>query len=413
MKKLIWTLQLAVFIFSSSTCFSQDTFSKVSKSENRNYYKFDAQIDSIKNGDPTNLNYEWASNLYSLKSNYKNYLSIWDSIPLNNNIKISIDSTFIGNSYNTKSAKDYIIEQSKNARLVIINEDHENNFNRVFGESLLDGLYKNGYRLLFLETLSNGKNADTLLNERKYPTNKTGYYSDNPQFGNFIRKALKLGFKLFPYESTAKPGSIDEDAREHDQAENVVKILEKYPQEKAFMYVGYAHNREGKMESWGKAVAELIKDKTGIDPLTIDQETFSEKGSKTLSNILLTELNLKNPSVLLNKNKEPYRTKTDSSWVDITVFHPFTTYKNGKPNWLFYDGKKSVSIDLESIKIEFPIMLMAYNNEDEIINLAVPIDIVEIANQKEIATLVLNKGNYVIKAINKDKMYQLLEKTVE
>lgn len=123
-------------------------------------------------------------------------------------------------------------------------------------------------------------------------------------------------------------------------------------------------------------------------------------------------MNLREPSVLLNKENEPYRTKTDSSWTDVNVFHPFTKYRNGRPKWLYYDNRKSVSINLKNITIDFPIILMAYNNKDDIINEAVPLDIVEVINYNK-TTLVLSKGNYVIKAINENDICQLIEITVD
>lgn len=225
-----------------------------------------------------------------------------------------------------------------------------------------------------------------------------------------IRKALKIGFNLYPYETT---GKVDGKIREQDQADNIYKILQKYPKEKALVYVGFGHNREGKVPYWEKSMTERLKDLTGIEPLTISQDKFSEKSFKSLSNPLLVELNLKEPSVLLNKDNEPYKTKTDSSWIDVTVFHPFTVYKSGRPNWLFYDGEKDISINLKDITIDFPIMLMVYSNNEEIKNEAIPLDIVEVSSKQQKATLVLSKGSYVIKAINENNICQLLEITVD
>lgn len=394
-------------------CRSQDLFSDVYRSDIKNPYRFSSQIDTLMRRNPDNLNFELASTLYSLNSNFKKALAFTDSIPPNSYTPITtIDTNFVKEGYNIFSAKEYIINQSRNSEIVILNEAHHNNSHKVFAESLLAGLYKNGYRLLFLETLSNGKLADTSLNKRKYPVVSSGFYSRNPQFGNFIRKALDIGFEIYPYETTAVPGSIDEDQRERDQANNIVKILENFPDYKALIYVGYGHNIEGQMIGWGKTMAQLVKELTDNDPLTISQDRFTEKSSKILSPPILAELDLIEPSILLDKNKLPYKTSNDNSWTDITVFHPLTKYKYEKPNWLFYDEKKVVPIDLEKIEIDFPIMLMAYNNNDEINNEAVPLDIVEIQNKDEKAKLVLNKGKYVVRAINQKSMYQLLYKTV-
>ncbi|MGB3342836.1 MAG: hypothetical protein WBA61_02900 [Aequorivita sp.] len=406
MKKIIWSLQILFFAIGLSKCKSVNTVGKEYISQERNSYKFDSQIDSIMNKDPKNPDYEWAATLYSLKSNFKQALSIWDSIPENPNRSKAIDTNFIQSGYRVLSAKNYIIKESKKSSLIILNEAHHNNSHRVFAESLLPGLYKNGYKMLFLETLINNEEVDTLLNKRKYPIDGSGFYSINPQYGNFIRKALKIGFTIFPYETTR---NIDGKIREIKQANNIYSILKKHPDKKALIYVGYGHNREGKVSYWDKTMAERLKELTGIDPITISQDKFSEKSSKSLSNPLLVELNLKEPSILLNKENSPYKTKTDSSWIDITVFHPFTEYKNGRPNWLFFDNKKSVSIDFKEITIDFPILLMAYNNKKEIKNKAIPLDIVEVDNKDEYATLVLKKGKFTLKVINEYNIYQLID----
>lgn len=391
-------------------CKSKDIVTKEYKSQVENPYRFNSQIDSLIHRHPLDPEYEWGATLFSQKSNFKKALSFWDSIPADPNRSKAIDTSFITSGYIVIAAKDYIIKESQKTGLVILNEAHHNNSHRVFAESLLPGLYKNGYKLLFLETLINGERADTLLNQRKYPIDASGYYSNNPQYGNFIRKALEIGFIIFPYETTGKDGGK---IREENQANNIKTVLDKHPNEKAFVYVGYGHNREGKVSFLEKTMAERLKELSGIDPLTISQDKFSEKSSKSLSNPLLMKLNLKEPSVLLGNNNIPYKTATDSSWTDVTVFHSFTKYRNERPKWLFYDDKKSVHINLKDIKIDFPIMLMAFKNDDEIKSKAVPLDIVEIDNNGENATLVLNKGKYIIKAINESDSYQLLEITVD
>lgn len=411
-KNLLQIILVSIVVISLSMCKSTQTIGKEYKSEIKNPYKFDSQIDSLMRRDSLNIDYELAATFISLKSNYKKALKVWDSIPNNSGKSNTIDTNFILNKYTVLSAKEYIIKESQNKSLVILNEAHHNNSHRVFAESLLQGLYKNGYKLLFLEGLSNGKYIDTIMNYRKYPINTSGFYSKNPQFGKFLRKAIEIGFTIFPYESNGTPDNTSEKERESDQSNNIKAVLDKYPNEKALIFVGYGHNREGLVPYWDKAMAEQLKDLTGIDPLTIAQDKFSEKSSKALSNPLLVELNLKQPSVLLNNQNEPYKTKTDSSWTDITVFHPFTEYINGRPNWLFYEGKKNVPINLNKITIDFPIMVMAYNKDEEIKNEAVPLDIVEVDNKNESVNLVLSKGNYIVKVVNENGFSQNISLSV-
>lgn len=43
---------------------------------------------------------------------------------------------------------------------------------------------------------------DSSCVELGYPQIKSGFYTQEPNMGNLLKKALKLGFKLIPYEST-------------------------------------------------------------------------------------------------------------------------------------------------------------------------------------------------------------------
>jgi hypothetical protein len=55
---------------------------------------------------------------------------------------------------------------------------------------------------------------------------ETGYYLKEPQFGNLIRTALKLGFEIFPYEADLKYFGKD---REIQQAKNIQQVLKSDP----------------------------------------------------------------------------------------------------------------------------------------------------------------------------------------
>ncbi|MCJ7932797.1 MAG: hypothetical protein MUW56_03995 [Chryseobacterium sp.] len=98
--------------------------------------------------------------------------------------------------HKVENAKDYILNKSKKEEILILNEAHHYASHRTFATSLLKGLYENGYRYLGLEAL-----GDDSINIRKFPTIHSGFYTSEPQFGNFIKTALDLGFILFKYEA--------------------------------------------------------------------------------------------------------------------------------------------------------------------------------------------------------------------
>lgn len=64
------------------------------------------------------------------------------------------------------NAEEYIVSRSKNEKIIIINEAHHQPNHRVFTESLLKGLWDNGYRYFGVEGVSK---SDKGLNSRKYP----------------------------------------------------------------------------------------------------------------------------------------------------------------------------------------------------------------------------------------------------
>jgi hypothetical protein len=88
------------------------------------------------------------------------------------------------------------MDRASREEMIIINEAHHNASHRAFASSLLQGLYDRGYRYLGVETLANDS-----LNTTKFANLNSGFYSKEPEFGNFLYQALKIGFKLFPYDA--------------------------------------------------------------------------------------------------------------------------------------------------------------------------------------------------------------------
>ena len=363
-------------------------------------YKFNSEIESELKADTTDWKYQISSTEYATKGSYKNAIkdSDLDNVsPPEVYSEKQLDSIKL--KYKTVSAKDYIIAQSKLNTVIIINEAHHVSSHRVFTKSLLQELYDNGYKNLGVEALGNGKEMDSLLSKRMYPIQKTGYYTKEPQFGNLIREALLIGYKLFPYETTNREGGKP---REIAQAKNIQEMMEKYPDEKFLIHCGYAHVLEGSIPDWEKTMAGRLTEYTGINPLTINQTFYTEKSKKEYNSPLLNSLDIKNPSVLIDANNKPFRYNRGESWADIAIFHPETEYVNDRSNWLFSNGNKNIQIDIDDIAISFPVMIFAYK-KGEAINTSVPVDIYEVANKNIKPHLALKKGAYEIVIVNKEK----------
>src|ERR1700722_12070140 len=128
-----------------------------------------------------------------------------------------------------------------NTRIVMINEAHHVPQHRAFAIQLLKHLRKKGFRYFAAETLAM---YDHDLQTRGYPTNASGYYTAEPVYGDLVRTALKLGYRVIPYEAAGSFKNAEE--REQAQASNLVEaIFKKDVHAKVIIYAGYSHIDEG------------------------------------------------------------------------------------------------------------------------------------------------------------------------
>lgn len=184
-----------------------------------------------------------------------------------------------------KEAKQEILKQTISKKVVMFNEEHHNPYHRVYVETFLKDLKKQGFTVLALETLAW---EDKELNSRKYPISTSGTYIKEPYFANLVRKALELGYKVLPYESKEIVDNMSVAIREKEQANNLANIVTT-ESGNILVLAGYSHIAEkpitsghhGGANEW---MASILKTKYGIDPLTIDQtEMLNEEKLNTVS----------------------------------------------------------------------------------------------------------------------------------
>jgi hypothetical protein len=228
------------------------------------------------------------------------------------------------------NAREYILNQARKAQIVIINEAHHNPVHRVFTASLLEELYRAGFRYLGAETLNH---RDSTLNKRKYPVLLSGYYIREPQYGNLVRVALRLGFQVFPYEATTMEEFSSGKSREIAQARNIQQVLQKDPKARILIHCGYDHVKEAPLQSsWEKAMAGRVKEFTGIDPFTINQQSWTESSEPAREDPLYRMISVKQPSVFVNDKGEVFTaTARAGALTDVQVAHPRTIYRYGRP----------------------------------------------------------------------------------
>ena len=306
-----------------------------------------------------------------------------------------MDSSYCRN-FQAHNAVNFILNKSKNENIVIINEAHHNPRHRVFTAQLLKELYQQGFRYLGLEALTLTERHDSILNARKFPSFQSGYYIPEPQFGNLVREALKIGYVLFSYEYSSGGGAT----REIEQAKNIIAFLEKHPNGKTLIHCGYDHVVEAdSLKDWGKAMAGRLKEYSGINPLTINQTDLTEHSKSAFENSFYKLFHADKSSVFTHRNGDIFNGPEGRNYVDISVYHPRTKYVNGRPDWLINNEKKWVNITVKK-GVDFSCLALAYKSKEP--EFAVPFDVVLLNSRQQNTSFALQKGRYRVVFVDKN-----------
>jgi hypothetical protein len=166
-------------------------------------------------------------------------------------------------------AVDFVLREAPQRRFIVINEAHHVAQTRALTIELLPQLRELGYTHLAIEALDE---QDTSLVARGHARNARGGYLREPVFAEMVRRALALGYVLVPYEFD---GDTPE-ARENGQAEQLIaRTLAVAPDARVLVHCGYAHAHEAKGYLFeAEPLAMQIRERTGHDPLTLDQTLF-------------------------------------------------------------------------------------------------------------------------------------------
>jgi hypothetical protein len=316
--------------------------------------------------------------------------------------------------YRMLDALDAIESVADQHQVIMINEEHRTSFHRASTLQLLRRLYAKGFRYFAAETIY-AEDAD--LQKRAFPTQNSGFYTADPVYADVIRAALKLGYKIVPYESMdadcRSPENNPEfcnDQRERGQAQNLYdRILKTDPQARIFVHVGRGHNSKAAGSKEFNFMGYYFKQITGIEPFTIDQLRFSERRISALEHPLyryLTKQNtLQKPSVFQSPGSEFYNLGLG---YDMVIFHPRLSYKNGRATFLEMNGeRKAEKINLKKLKLKSknqiysenkPVLIQAFYAQES--TDAVPIDQIVIYPNQKIPVLMLPVGSFRIRAID-------------
>lgn len=295
-------------------------------------------------------------------------------------------------SFAAVDAKEYIIQEAGNYHYLLLNEAHYSSQNRAFTADLLKPLWKKGYRYLALEALAY---SDTSLNERGYPVYNTGYYLQDPVFGNMIREAIQIGYKIVPYESQNGSNGTE---RDFEQAKNIYEnTWGKDTIGKVVIHAGYGHILETGAPSY-QPMGKQLKVLAGQDILTVDQERMTnfldESKLNPYYSFVKSQLGIDHPIIFLNG--ESLVDPLSYGGIDLQVYHPPTTFIYGRPSWLLRPPYRIVPLPKDFFR--FVGQLVEVKNKEEVRH-SIPVDRTIIRSG---VGLVLPAGEYKIGIIDCD-----------
>jgi peptidase S41-like protein len=288
-------------------------------------------------------------------------------------------------------------------RAVFINEAHNVPRHRALTAQLLEALRADGFTHFAAETLND---KDTNLDARGYPLMETtGYYTDEPLYGDLVRTAHRLGFKVVAYEDTKPCADPDPwvcvNRREDTQAANLVaRVVQADPTARLVVHAGYGHIDELGRPGW-VPMGRRFRERAGIDPLTVDQVMMSERVPRERENPNYAAVadKLSSPVVLLGADGMPWVEPSRPGAYDVQVFTPRTRFVDGRPDWLTLGGRRRPVRPRRGLcGATRPCLIQAFSQSEG--TQAVPIDQIEIRAAGAYPPLLLPKGRFLIRAVD-------------
>jgi hypothetical protein len=295
-----------------------------------------------------------------------------------------------------------VAEAARTHRAVFVNEAHHVPRHRAFTLSLLRTLYGEGFRYLAVEGVTE---RDTALNTRGHPLfRKSGLYVNEPVFGELIRTALAMGYRVVPYDLTAAvPPRGDDPAwaaneRERIQAQNIYdRILRNDPNARILVHAGYDHIIEHPVGPVTPMAAQFRRI-SGIDPFTVDQVEMMEHSAPAYESPVyraaVEGAGIDRSTIFVRSDGRPY---ASNDGVDAQVFHPRETLVGGRPAWLRLGGVRR-PYTVGGMPGGAPVLLQAFYADEGVAG--VPADqLVLRAPLAAEPVLMLRPGRYLVRVV--------------
>lgn len=265
----------------------------------------------------------------------------------------------------SRDALDAIVDGARGARVVILNEAHNISAHRSFAALVARALRPLGYDWLAAETFIQPQGTPapsiSLYREGMPFISSFGYYTLDPVYAEMVREAARLGYRFADYEQTQAQSAPDDAtaevqiaAREEAQADNLIaNVLVPNPDAKVFVYVGYSHAMEkpGRGGAW---FAARLKEKTGLDPLTIEQSgnwpALNPDNDAPHVAAVLDRFAPQAP-IVVSKDGRTVASPTYAGQMDLSVFHPRRAPVSGRPGWLAADpARRAFTVDVPAFE---------------------------------------------------------------
>ena len=242
----------------------------------------------------------------------------------------------LSGSWQLRPAAEVILEMTKDRKAVFFNEAHSAPITRTLTIQLLAKLHEQGFNYFAAETLYD---TDKDLNKRRYPVAKTGFYTNEPLYGEMVRTALRLGYKVVAYD--AENAGVG-DPRERAGAQNLYeRVFKQDPHARLVVNAGFAHVQKAGKYLGGSSMGEFFRKISGIDPLTIEQTMMIQHARPDQDHpyyLAVTQARqLHEPSVFVSGDKV-WTLKPDQ--YDMSVIFPPEEGNQDRPAWLALGGMR-------------------------------------------------------------------------
>lgn len=297
-----------------------------------------------------------------------------------------------------------IVEAARDRRVVMLNEAHVASRHRSFLARLLRALRPLGFEILAAEDFVNaaGPGAPDV---RAYRAGAAlnpsfGFYLHDPVYGEAVREAAELGYRLAAYEQrrdqrqAGETGAAAIARREPAQAENFITgVLAANPNARVLVHCGYAHLRKTPDHRGLPWFAALLRDKAGVDPLCVSQAYTGSFGPHAADAPMTTAVleRFKPADSIVVRGKDGW-IGARRAGADLAVFHPPLADVAGRPGWLAADpARRRLDVAVPGPR-EAAVILQAIHATEP--DQAIPADQLVLAPGATSATLFLRPGDY-------------------